>query len=82
MSMFQVVEDGSVLFTFRANFSEGKSPIQLCDQSGAPAVETPFRVSDSRTPLRAARLINGWCRSNGRKCWPRGARGLTLRRVV
>ncbi len=82
MSMFQVVEDGAVLFTFRANFSESASAIQLCDASGGVSGETPFRVSDSRSPLGAARLINGWCRTNGQKCWAQGARGLILRRVV
>jgi hypothetical protein len=82
MSIFQVVEAGEVVFTFRANFANKTSPIELCDATGGSRSETPFRVSDSRSPLRAARLINGWCRTNGRKCWAQGARGLILRRVV
>lgn len=81
MSIFQVVEDGAVLFTFRANFSQQTSPVQLCDTSGMASGETPFRVSDSPSPLGTARLINGWCRTNGKKSWAQGARGLILRRV-
>ena len=82
MSVFQVVEGGAVLFTFRANFSQQASPVQLCDRSGAASSETPFRVSDSPSPLGTARLINGRCRTNGKKSWAQGARGLILRRLI
>jgi hypothetical protein len=82
MSIYQVVDGGAVIFTFSANFSKAASPIQLCDSTGTSSKETPFRVSDSRSPLGAARLINGWCRTNGEKCWAQGARGLILRRIV
>lgn len=82
MSMFQVVEDGAVLFSFRANFAKSDSAIQLCDKSGCLSSDTPFRVSDSPSPIGAARLINGWRRTTGRTCWPKRARGLVLRRVV
>jgi hypothetical protein len=82
MAMFQVVSGEAVLFTFRANFAREDSPIQVCDQSGEQSKDTPFRVSDSRRrPVAAAKLINDWCRVNGRTCWPKGSRGLILRRV-
>ena len=82
MAMFQVVSGETVLFSFRANFSRATSPIQVCDGDGASRSDTPFRVSDSRSPIAAAKLVNGWQRSKGGKSWERGARGLVLRRVL
>jgi hypothetical protein len=82
MAMFQVVSGNAVLFMFRADFSREDSLIQVCDQTGEQVKDTPFRVSDSRRrPVAAARLINDWCRVNGRTCWPKGSHGLILRRV-
>jgi hypothetical protein len=82
MATFQVVSGEAVIFTFRADFTAENSPIQICERSGQQLVETPFRVSDSRSrPIAAARLLNTWCRTNGRKCWEKGTRSLTLRRL-
>ena len=82
MAMFQVVSGEAVVFTFRANFTREGSRIQVCDQTGEQTKDTPFLVSDSRRrPIAAAKLINGWCRVNGRTCWDKGTRGLILRRV-
>ena len=82
MAMFQVVSEEAVLFSFCANFAIENSPIQVCDQTGDQSKDTPFRVSDARSkPIAAARLINTWCRANGRKCWAKGTRSLVLRRV-
>ena len=82
MSMFEVVENGAVLFSFRANFAKASSQVELCQKSGCMTSATPFLVSDSFSPLGTARLINNWRRSIGQKCWPKRARGLVLRRVV
>ena len=82
MTMFQVVSGEAVLFMFRANFTREDSPIQVCDQSGGQAKDTPFRVSDARRrPVAAAKLINTWRRDNGGQSWAKGTRGLILRRV-
>jgi hypothetical protein len=82
MAIYQVIEGESVVFTFRANFSDRDGAVQTCEADGSGRVGTPFRVSDSRSVVGAARLINGWHRAKGRRCWAKGARGLVLRRVL
>jgi hypothetical protein len=82
MSVYQVVADEDVVFTFRANFSDRRSVVQTCEEDGSGQVGTPFRVADARSPLGTARLINGWHRAKGRRCWEKGAQGLVLRRVL
>lgn len=76
---YEVREGKTVLLTFRADFTQASSPIQIGTGEGG-FDSTPFQVADSRhRPVEAAKLLNGWCRNQGGEAWERGTTGLTLR---
>lgn len=78
---YQVILSGRVLLSFRADFAQASSPLMIEVRSGS-FDSTPYQVADAgHRPAEAARMLNGWCRSEGGEAWAPGTTGLRLRVV-
>lgn len=61
---YNVLVNGDTRMTFEADFAQASDPILLNGSS------TPFQVADARhEPIRAARMLNDWCRAEGGEAW-------------
>lgn len=76
---YEVRDGDTVVLAFRADFAQASSPILIGTRAGGFDA-TPYQVADARhRPAEAAKMLNGWCRSQGGEAWAKGTTGLTLR---